>query len=297
MAYDFYFAGTQCVEADDEICRLNGNVLKSYTNDQAAIKRWIERRKDGWTGKLMIDNGAFTVHRQGGAVDIDEYISWLNENDEYIDYAIALDSIPGVWGQKRTREMVIESADITYNNYLYMLDRVKSPHKLLPVYHQGEPFTYLEQFLAFDDLEYMCISGSKDVSAKERDPWFAKCFDVIHRSKNPDIKIHFLGIATAVVAEKFPITSMDATSWIMTGAAGSILTEYGVVYVGDGCKSLEAMAPQAKESIQAISNRYGLSVDELGTDYKKRMIFNVNYLVEQSRLSIYRGYRKVRRLF
>ena len=63
MAFDFYFAGTQCDEADEVMVSLNANVLKSYVNDQKSIQKWFERKKNGWKGKLMIDNGAFTFHR------------------------------------------------------------------------------------------------------------------------------------------------------------------------------------------------------------------------------------------
>ena len=89
MAFDFYFAGTQCQEADDLMVSFNANVLKSYVNDKRSIQKWFGHKRNGWKGKLMIDNGEFTFHRHGGSLDIDEYIDWINSNDEYIDYAIA----------------------------------------------------------------------------------------------------------------------------------------------------------------------------------------------------------------
>lgn len=297
MTFDFYFAGDQCEEANDEICRLNGNVLKSYINDQKSIARWIERRKNGWSGKFLIDNGAFTIHRQGGEIDIDEYIDWLNSRDEYIDYAIALDSIPGKWGQPRTLTDVLKSAQITYDNYLYMRERCIHPNKLLPVYHQGEPISYLERLLDIEGLEYMAISGSKDIKPSGRYNWFIRCFNTIKNSRNPDVRIHFLGIAKFECAEKFPIQSMDATSWIITGANGSVLTEYGVVYVGDELKTLRTMPREAEDRLKHICDRYGVDIEELGTNYKARMIFNVNYLIEKSRDTEYVGYQKLRRLF
>ena len=179
MAFDFYFAGTQCVEADEMICKLNGNVLKSFVNDKKDIQKWFERKRNGWTGKLMIDNGAFTVYRQGGTLDIDKYIEWLNEYDEYIDYAVALDNIPGKWREGHTAEEVKASALKTWENYLYMTERVKSPQKLLPVFHMGEHFDNLERYLKCEGLEYMCISALKDITNKQREEWYSKCYSFI----------------------------------------------------------------------------------------------------------------------
>lgn len=280
MAIDFYFAGTQAPETEDLMVQLNANVLKSYINDRKVIQRFFEFKKNGWKGKLLIDNGAFTVHRQGGTIDIDEYIKWLNDNEPYIDYAIALDEIPGVWGQTRTIEQVEQSALKTYENYIYMRDRVNSPRKLLPVFHQGEAWHNLERFLDIDDLEYMCISGSKDAQANQAIKWFRECFQIIKKSKHPDIKIHFLGSGKVERAETFPITSMDATSWIMTGATGGILTDYGVIYVGDGCKTLNKLPKDAVEKVSKLCESYGLTLKGVGSDYKQRMLFNIHYIVE-----------------
>jgi len=75
MAFDFYFAGTQCQESTELLKDLGCNVLKSYVNDRKEINKWFQYKKDGWTGKLLIDNGEFTFHRKGGSLDIDEYIN------------------------------------------------------------------------------------------------------------------------------------------------------------------------------------------------------------------------------
>lgn len=284
MAFDFYFAGTQCSESTQLLIDINANVLKSYANDKKELLTWFEAKKNGWKGKLLIDSGAFTVHRQGGSINIDEYIEWLNTYDEYYDYAIELDHIPGKWGMPRTTEEVEYSAKITYENYLYMLDRVKSPSKIMPVFHMGENFENLYKFLAIKDLTYLCISGRKDLTNKQREEWYTKCFNIIKECNRQDIKIHLLGSATMSNAEKFPLTSMDATSWIMTGANGNVLTDYGAIYVGDECKTLRHKLPEEAVAImESICDKYGLKLEDLGKDYKARMLFNIYYTIEKSR--------------
>ena len=299
MAFDFYFAGTMRPEYEELICELNGNVLKSYYNDQTEIKRWFKNKKNGWKGKLLIDNGEFTFHRKGGSIDIDEYIAWLNKYDKYIDHAIALDNIPGKWGQPRTSEDVKISAEKTWKNYVYMKKHCKSPQKLLPVFHMGESFDNLKRFLACKDLKYICISGMKDLTNQQREDWYEQCFYIISHSEHKDIKVHCLGSATISNARKYPFTSMDATSWIMTGANGSIQTDYGVIYTGDHLKTLKATIPaDAVQVLEEYCKKFGMTLEQMGEDYRARICFNIYYIYDKSRTIKYNKVKfSKRRLF
>lgn len=290
MAFDFYFAGSQCKASDDTIVQLNANVLKSFVNDIKQLPKWFERKRNGWKGKLMIDNGAFTFYRKGGSLDIDKYIDWLNDNDEYIDYAVALDDIPGKWRQGHTAEEVKASALKTWQNYLYMKERVKSPQKLLPVFHMGEHFDNLERYLRCEDLNYMCISALKDITNSEREKWYSKCYDLIYKLR-PDIKVHCLGSATLQNAKKFPFTSMDATSWIMSGANGNVLTDKGVIYVGNKTKLTQTEI----DALGTMLNKYGLTVNQVCKDYRYRMVANVHYLYDKSRTTEFQNNKIIQR--
>lgn len=288
MAFDFYFAGTQAPETDILLKDLNCNILKSYVNDKKSIEKWFEYKRNGWKGKLLIDNGAFTVHRKGGSVNIDDYIKWLNDNIDLFDYAIALDDIPGKWGERKTTEEVALSPQKTFENYLYMVEHVIKPNKLLPVFHMGESFEWLEKYLKLPDLKYICISGNKELTNAQREEWYEKCFYVIKHSSNPNIQTHCLGSATLSNAIKFPFTSMDATSWIMTGANGNILTDIGAVYVGN-IESINKLPVDAKTTILKLLSKYGITLEQVTTDYKARMLYNIHYLYEKSLSTSYQG--------
>lgn len=284
MAFDFYFAGSQAPETEELMAKLNANVLKSYVNDQNAIKRFFEFKKQGWKGKLLIDSGAFTVHRKGGELDLDTYIKWLNDNDEYIDYAIEIDHIPGKWGQPRTKEEVLKAPEISYNNYVYMCSKLNSPHKLLPVFHQYENFKWLVKLLETSNCDYICLSGNKEITNKQREEWYAECYYYINKIK-PGVKVHCLGSATIQNAEKFPFTSMDATSWIMTGANGGILTDNGVVYIGDNARLIK----REVETLEKMLEKYGFTLEQARKDYKVRMLVNIHYLYEKSNKTVFKG--------
>lgn len=297
MAFDFYFAGSQCEEATRLMIDNNMNILKSYMNDKKKIRELFEEKDKGWKGKLLIDNGAFTIHRQGGSVDIDEYINWLNENDDHIDLAIALDSIPGKWGEKRTPEELKYSQDKTWENYLYMIERVKSPQKLLPVFHHCEDFYCLERFLNHkingEYIKYMCISGNKQLTNKQREEFYKKCFAIIHKSPNPNIKIHCLGSATLSNARRYPFTSMDASSWIMTGANGGIMTDMGVIKVSkESQKDPDNIVNQSEDAKKFVYNQceeFGIPLEDLQDNYRKRVCMNVLYMFARSQSTDYIG--------
>lgn len=288
MAFDFYFAGGLSEDVNYYMRSYDCNILRSYMTERKDIARWIDYKKEGtWNGKLLIDNGAFTVHRKGGVIDIDEYISWINENDEYVDYFIALDDIPGKWGTPRTIEELLHSPEKTWENYLYMYDRVKHPKKLLPVFHQGENFKWLEQILLSGKPDYICISGNKELTNKQREVWYHQCYNYIDKLA-PGIKVHCLGSATISNVEKFPFTSMDSTTWIMVGANGNILNEDGrsVIYVGDGGKSLTDLEAA---SVEKFLNRYNYTLQDVGTNYKARMLFNFRIILDQSKKTETKG--------
>lgn len=299
MAFDFYFAGSQCEEATQLMIDHNMNILKSYVNDKKKILELFEKKDQGWKGKLLIDNGAFTIHRKGGSVDIDEYISWLNDNDDHIDLAIALDSIPGKWGEKRTPEELKYSQDKTWENYLYMLERCKSPNKLLPVFHHGESFYCLERFLNHKidghPIEYMCISGNKQLTNKQREEFYKKCFAIIHASANPDIKIHCLGSATLSNARRYPFKSMDASSWIMTGANGGIMTDMGVIKMSKESQNdpdnIVNLSEDAKKFVHDQCEELGIKFEDLQDNYRQRVCMNVMYMFSRSQSTDYVGGR------
>lgn len=286
MAVDFFFAGNQHLDCRNLLCELNANVLKSYANDKKELLEWYERRHNGWTGKLFVDSGAFSVHKSGATVEVDPYIDYLNEHEADITYYIQLDHIPGVWGQVRTVEMTLESCDKTWDNFQYMYARLKNPKKLCPVYHMGEPMWALERIIDSEyDFECICISGSKDIQQNQHLDWYDKCINKI-KTRRPDVRIHMLGVGKPQLNHKLNMSSMDATNWIMTGVNGSIFTPYGIVCVSDRQKSsadcIFNMTQEARDKIEQYCQSQGYSLAQAGEDYKIRLLMNIKYLYQLS---------------
>ena len=178
---------------------------------------------------------------------------------------------------------------MSWNNYLYMRERLKSPEKLLPIFHQGEDFKWLHNILDYrspegDKIWYMGISPANDKPVKDKIKFIDKCFDIIKHSSNPDICTHAFGMTSLNVLEMYPFTSADSTSWLMNGANGCIMTKYGSVLVS--AKSIHspqhiAMMPKAAQhEIQAYVESKGYDMSKLGTQYTERIRFNIDFLLD-----------------
>ena len=271
MAFDYYFVSVTGQYSEDLLVRLNANCLLSYLIDKHLIKKFLIRKKSGeWKGKLLIDNGAYTVWKKGGVIDIDEYLSFLNENIEYINYAISLDKIPGMYQKQKVYSDIVNAAEETYSNYIYMKERIKDPNKLLPVFHQDEPFEYLERYLEFDDIEYICIAAH---DMNTRHDWYRDCFSIIKHSKHPNIKVHCLGNSLPEIVDYFPFTSIDASSWKLMGATGNILTSSGIVYVGTQ-HAIDTLPEKVKNEIISRCKECGVEcINELAEKYSSRALY------------------------
>lgn len=280
MAFNLYFAGSQAKIADELIEEHGLLRLLSYLNDKRHL---TNRQAKGLP--TFVDSGAYSAHTKGAEIDVDAYIAYLNEHDEHVAIAAQLDKIPGVFGRPRTKEELEEAPESTWENYLYMYPKLKSPEKLLPIYHQGEDFKHLHRMLNHEPkIEYMGISPSNDLTTKSKEKWIKECFKIIEKSANPNVKTHAFGMTSLWVLDRYPFTSADSTSWIMTGANGGIMSKYGVLMVSDNGKRNPkhvANLPKAVlEELESYIEAQGFTLEALGSDYKARMCFNIMYLKE-----------------
>lgn len=292
--FNLYFAGSDNPAWREYLIKKKANRLASWLNDKNVIDAWIENKAKG---NLFIDSGAFSAHTVGKEVDIDKYIDLLNTLDEHIYIAAELDKIPGVFRQAKTRKQCLEAPLISWENYLYMRERVKSPDKILPIFHQNEDFDWLVYMLetTFDGkhIPYIGVSPSNDRSTKEKNDWFETVFRIIGQSSNPNVKTHAFGMTSLPVLERYPFTSADSTSWIMTGANGGIMTPYGTVVMSEkqlnNPQHINHATKQEQQRIRELCDKYKFNYEELKTSYQERCKFNIAYLMDWAKNYEYKG--------
>lgn len=287
---DIYFA-SQCVkELNSYFEENNLNLLYSQYNDRAYINKYSNMIKEGsFKGKLMIDSGAFSVFKSGAEIDVDDYISYLNELDGNYTVAIQLDKIPGKFGEAKTVADINEASKQSIVNFNYMVSKLKHFKKLMPVFHQHESFDVLNYYLnyRFSDgskIEYIGLAPAKDTGVPLRENFLAKCYNVIFKSSNKEIKTHLLGVFSLPSLMMFPCTSADATSWKLSAGYGSIITEFGIINISSAQKdrkgNFNTLPMSQKEIIINRTRKYDISIDDLINDTKARYLFNVKYMVE-----------------
>lgn len=291
--FQLYFAGSQNKVAETYLRENGANRLASQLIDRNVINGWIEGRKEGLCkGHLFIDSGAFSAHTRDAEVDVDAYIDYLNSLDSELHIFAQVDKIPGVFRKTKTKEQLLEAPELSWQNYLYMRERLLSPKKLLPIFHQGEDYKWLENMLLWVDdngdyIPYIGISPANDQPVKEKEKFIDKCFKIIKASHNPDVKTHAFGMTSLYILEAYPFTSADSTSWIMNGANGSIMTKYGSITVSDARRAAPEhicrMSKEAQKEIAQYAESRGYTIQGLAEDYKQRVIFNIKFLMEWAR--------------
>lgn len=288
--FQLYFAGSLNKVFEEDLKNKGANRLASQLLDRAVIEGWIAGRDEGrCKGRLLVDSGAYSAHTRDAELNVDEYIEFVNGIDDYVHIFAQVDKIPGKLNRPKTRQELEEAPALSWQNYLYMRERVKSPDKLVPVFHQGEDYKWLRHILEWrhpetgERVKYMGISPANDQPMKERIRFIDKCFTIIKKSSNPDICTHAFGMTSLKVLEMYPFTSADSTSWLLNGANGSIMTKYGAVLVSEKSMNnpshIRKMPKAAQKEIQQYVESKGFSMEKLATDYTDRIRFNIDYLL------------------
>lgn len=263
-----HMAGIYATEAEDLIENLNVPRLLSYFNDKSTLKKKIAKGL-----MTFLDSGAYTAYTKGAKIDIDEYIRFVNKNGDYLSVFCELDVVGG------------NGAEETWKNYLYMLERVISPKKLLPVFHVGEDFSYLKRILEYSPtVEYMGLGGMVGKPATILETWLDIVFDIVKKSNNPDIKVHAFGMTSLRLLKLFPFYSCDSTAWIMCAANGSIFTKQGPLLVSDrsictGSNVLHAGSLLTTELNNYIESK-GYTLQDLSENYRSRGCWNIEFLLD-----------------
>lgn len=306
MAFNLYLAGSYSKMVDEKLQEMGINRLASQLNDRGLLEKWITYSSTVEHRKIFVDSGAFSAHTKGKVVDVEDYIEYLNARAGQFEVIAQLDQIPGEFGKPKTREQLLEAPELSWQNYVYMRERVIDKDKLTPIFHQGEDFKHLHRMLetTFDGehIPYIGISPANDVSTKDKAKWFEAVFRIIRDSSNPEVKTHAFGMTSLALLEKYPFYSADSTSWIMTCANGSIMTRFGLVVMSDvqkdSPKHFNHLPEEAKKQIERELAEWGYTIEDAIKDYKVRGLINAHYLKDWADNYTYKGTdRYQRRLF
>ncbi len=301
---DLYLVGPEKENIMEVVTgEVKANMLFNYLEGKKATDKYKEKIKPK---KLFIDSGAFSAWTRGKQIDVDEYINWINERADFIDLYGQVDVIPGDRVKGHTQEQVAEAARATWENYLYMRPKMKNPDGLLYTFHVGEPYNYLREALEWTDedgkhIPYIALGGMVGKPTPVKKAFLDSCFNIIEKSSNPKVKTHAFGMTSFPLLEQYPITSADSTSWIMTGATGSIMTDVGIIAVSDQMAKLPEhyshLPKHHQETFNELISEFGFTLDELRESRDNRIMFNARYMNKKANALQYRPGPKKLSLF
>ena len=287
---DLYFAGGGSKPGQAEIKRLECNQLLSYGINKSEALKWIEYKRETHTkAKLFIDSGAHSISTGVIQVDekpyMDEYIKFINDTGDVCDIYAELDVIH----DNEDGSVVEDSADRSWENYLYMIKGVKLEYrdKVIPIFHYNEEFSALDRMLEYKHpdtgkhIPYIGLAprfGNYSV----RHAWLTEAFKHIKRSSNPDVKTHAFGCTILRLLEEFPVTSADSATWAISAAFGSVRIGDKSIVVSDRTinKSTNIVNKSAAHR-QAVEDRIkenGFTLEEIQEDPYLRQVMTIREL-------------------
>lgn len=159
------------------------------------------------TPGVLLDSGAYTAHRQGIKIDIDQYAQFVIEHGKEFDGCINLDEI--------------NDTEKSYENWKYLKSLGANT---IPVYHMvtGKE-EYLKKYL--DETDHIAIGAVANLDTEQR----IQGFDVIWRKyfldkdNMPKVKIHGLGLTQIDQMLMYPWYSVDSFTPVISAVWGSVL--------------------------------------------------------------------------
>lgn len=274
--------------------------LLAWQNEKKELLEWVkDLRADPElfkNVKLVVDSSAYSAWTRHIEIDIDEYIRFINDISDVVYWFAELDKIPGEFGKEKTKKEIEEAPEISWNNFLYMIERVNCPKKILPVFHMYEDYKYLKQMLSyqFSDgsfIEYIGISPSNDAAVNEKIKWYERTWKIIYdecEKLGREIPLtHNFGMTTISLMEQYPSMSSDSTSWIRGASFGNIMLvvngKIKTVYVSNrnpqAPDHINNQSSAVREAVERMCDEigHGITLQHLIDDEKGnlRPIFNL----------------------
>lgn len=286
----YFFSGSLTRTMIEALAKTPGyqpiDVLVSQL-DRSSIHQMIKFQDEGLINKLFIDSGAYSVHTGKAKLNLDEYIEFLNDNDDRIALCAQVDTIPGTFGKAKCAEDYVQSAKSSWDNYLYMREKLQSPEKLIPVYHYGESVEALNRMLDYTDnignhIPVLGLSPANDVHQSAKNVYLREMYDVIAKSHNPNVKTHLFGMTSLDALRQFPCYSADSVSHRLQSAYGKVIhPKFGTITVSRASRQIKNKSQMnffdiADDASIAELEQYvgnlGLTLDQIQDDNVARVV-------------------------
>lgn len=189
----------------------------------------LAARARGDLAELVLDCGSFGVwnsqtkapHLRKKPIDLNAYCAFVRQQlaTGSLDYAIALDHIPGRPGELPTPAECQEAGQRTLANLEAMLAAGIPRARIMPVVPFGAPLSLLQRYLAVG-MRTVALGALVRRPRSVAEPWIESVFQAYPpEARGGRVRYHLLGLTTAWSLE-LDAYSCDSTSWLEFGRHG-----------------------------------------------------------------------------
>lgn len=231
--------------------------------------------------EVMLDSGAFTAWTKGEEVKLEElkrtYGAILDKHGHLGKqfWLINLDKIPGAPGRTPGPEEIDEAIRVSDENYNVLVKEFGDI--VLPVFHQGESS---KRLLEVQEMgTYINVSPRNDMGERLRVRWARH----VHRQLKKETRTHGLAATGLPMMQDTPWHSVDSASWIMVASYGHIWwpRTMTIISISDDSpnkhladKHYVNLSKPEQEQFAAYAEEYGMTIDQLRSDFVFRAIWN-----------------------
>lgn len=273
--FNLYYAGTRTNYAEDFITNNGYCRLLSYVNERRLIEKHCEKGRP-----VFVDSGAFSAATRGIKINVDDYIAWLNKWHENMVQYCCWDVIPV--GDIDP----VDAAQQTWDNYLYMRERLVDKEKLVYCYHYGEPVEYLHQALEFGCTR-IALGGMAKRKKAERKEFLQS---IQHEFKDyPNVRVHAFGMTDVDLLKQFRfIHSADSTSWLWPAKFSEIqaksISKVYFSFKNEKTNRIDKISDEKYYALEDELAEYGFKVEDMvgeGDPIKNRDVWQIMFWQER----------------
>lgn len=273
--FNLYYAGTRTNYAEDFITNNGYCRLLSYVNERRLIEKHCEKGRP-----VFVDSGAFSAATRGIKINVDDYIEWLNKWHENMVQYCCWDVIPV--GDIDP----VDAAQQTWDNYLYMYERLVDKEKLVYCYHYGEPVEYLHQALEFGCTR-IALGGMAKRKKAERKEFLQS---IQHEFKDhPNVRVHAFGMTDVDLLQQFRfIHSADSTSWLWPAKFSEIqaksISKVYFSFKNEKTNRIDKISDEKYYALEDELAEYGFKVEDMvgeGDPIKNRDVWQIMFWQER----------------
>ena len=162
---------------------------------------------------FVLDNGAFTIWKQGGELDYEGYIKWVSHWHRHPGFDWAL--IPDV----------IDGNEMQNDSYL---SEWPTELKGVPVYHLHESISRLGRLI--DEYEVIALGSSGKFSQPGNFGWWGRMTTIMNAictdKGNPLAKLHGLRMLDHRIFKHIPLSSADSTNAAVNSGSPRLFGQY-----------------------------------------------------------------------